>query len=62
MVRYAHKRKGGNNMGYIKKLLNMLYGRNFMHNTVMYNISEPVLIFPYKPYNRVSDWKIWFKW
>ena len=49
-------------MGYIKKLLNMLYGRNFMHNTVMYNISEPVLIFPYKPYNRVSDWKIWFKW
>lgn len=44
-----------NNMDYRKKLLNLLYGRKFIHETVMYNLSEPVLIFPYKPYNRVSD-------
>lgn len=43
------------NMEHRKKFLNMLYGRKMIHNTVMYNLSEPVLIFPYKPYYRVSD-------
>ena len=43
------------NMRDRKILLNSIYGEQHIHNAVMYNLSEPVLIFPYKPYNRVSD-------
>lgn len=39
-----------------KILLNSIYGVQHIHNSVMYNLSEPVLISRFKPYNRVDDY------
>lgn len=39
-----------------KILLNSIYGVQCIHTAVMYNLSEPVLISRFKPYNRVDDY------
>lgn len=39
-----------------KILLNSIYGKQHIHNSVLYNLSEPVLIYRGKPYNRVDDY------
>lgn len=42
-------------MNCAKKLLNILYGKELIHSTVMYNLTERVLVSRFKPYNKFPN-------
>nr|DAG20998.1 MAG TPA: hypothetical protein [Caudoviricetes sp.] len=39
-----------------KTLLNSIYGAQHIRDSAMYNLSEPVLISSFKPYNMMDDY------